>query len=74
MKYYYDWPMQVRYYKDGNFFYGIAFLEYIIDLEDGCKLSLDMIYKAAAADGVDEDEAVVELCKWYRLLRGLNRF
>ena len=66
MELYYESPMQVRYRRppDELECLGIAFHEFVIDLENGAKFSTKEILERWAGD---PDEAIIEWCDWVSL-------
>jgi len=62
MELYYDWPLQVRYIRtDGIKRLGIAFHEFVIDIDDGRIFRTKDIIKFAQCD---PDDAIIEWSDW----------
>ena len=57
---YYNNTLQVRFYWNGEWCYGIAYHDTIIDGRFGEVFSTSEIIKAAAANGIGYDDAIIE--------------
>ena len=71
MEYWYDWPMQVKYWRNGHYSEGIVYHNYIVDLIDGAPLKLvDVLYVANLRD-ISDDDAIIEWADWADLTKAL---
>ena len=64
MEFYYSVPFQVRFFCKNEYHTGLAFHEYIIDLENGTIHTTREIVESAQALGIDQDYAIVERVGW----------
>lgn len=60
MVFFYDAPMQVKYFYDGIWSIGIAFQEFVIDFYSGRAINTSKILENAE----DPDEVIIEWCEW----------
>jgi hypothetical protein len=69
---YYSHPVQVRYWdaEYHKYFGGIAYRDFLIDGCVGAVNPISVILEAAADDGKDADQAIVEL-DWLNLNRAI---
>lgn len=71
MEYWYDWPMQVKYWRNKSYSEGIVYHDSIVDLMDGAPSKLGDILYMAKLQGISEDDAVVEWADWADLTKAL---
>ena len=64
MEYWYDWPLQTRFYWAGAYHIGIIYQNFIIDLHDGTPYQINEVIYQASLNGVDEEDAIIEWGLW----------
>lgn len=70
--FYYAHPMQVRYYKNDGYRYGIAFHEWIVDVESGEPIQTREILRRATYKNIDVDDAIIEWGGWKSLVDSIK--
>ena len=58
---YYNAPTQIKFYEQGKYYGGIGYEDIIIDGHSGSVMSIEKIVQNAINEGIEADQAIIEL-------------